>query len=139
MRMGEWIRPGCDGGKSEKEKGKIKGKKKIKEKIEIRNKKEKGGGHIDFSSSHPHYTARRSCFAKRFSKTDSAPPQNPLHQHRHNRSCHSHNRSPAKRTLPRRTFAGFPLRVLCSISILLSCSAVPFPILLPTALLSVNT
>jgi hypothetical protein len=36
------------------------------------NKKEKGI--LDNSHSYPHYTASKSCFAKRFSKTDSAPP-----------------------------------------------------------------
>jgi hypothetical protein len=54
---------------------------------------------MDISHSYPRYTARRSCFAKRFSKTDSTPPQNLLHQHSHSRSCHSRSQSPAKRTL----------------------------------------
>jgi hypothetical protein len=78
----------------------VKGKenKKIGGKEEI--KKRKGKGTIDISPSYPHYTTRRSCFVKRFPKTDSAPPQNPLQQHSHSWSCHSRSRSPAaKRTL----------------------------------------
>jgi hypothetical protein len=42
-------------------------------------------------------TTRRSCFAKRFFKTDSASPANSLHQH-----SHSHSR--AKRTLSIESF-----------------------------------
>jgi hypothetical protein len=52
---------------------------------------------MDIHSSHPPSTTRRSCFAKRFCKKVSASPENLLHQHSHNRSCHSH--SCAKRTL----------------------------------------
>jgi hypothetical protein len=59
--------------------------------------KRKGKGISDFSPSYPPHIARRSCSAKRFLKTDSAPPKNPLHQHNHSRSRHS--RSRAKRTL----------------------------------------
>jgi hypothetical protein len=51
-------------------------------------------GVMDISPYYPHYTARRTYFAKRFPKTNSAPSQNPLHQH-----SHSHSHSPAKRTL----------------------------------------
>jgi hypothetical protein len=50
---------------------------------------------MDFSSSYPSYTARRSCFAKRFSKTDSTT-QNLLHRHSHSRSCHNRSWSPTK-------------------------------------------
>jgi hypothetical protein len=89
--------------KNEKEKRKRKRKEKIGGKEEIKkekgNKKRKGKGTIDISPSYPHYTTRRSCFVKRFPKTDSAPPQNPLQQHSHSWSCHSRSRSPAKRTL----------------------------------------
>jgi hypothetical protein len=52
---------------------------------------------MDNSHSHPPHTARRSCFAKRFHKTDSAPSQNLLHRYSHSWSFHS--RSPAKQTL----------------------------------------
>jgi hypothetical protein len=41
----------------------------------------------------------RSCFAKSFSKTDSASQVNPLHQHSHSWSWHSHNHNRDKRTL----------------------------------------
>jgi hypothetical protein len=61
--------------------------------IEIENKNKKRKGIVDISSFYPPYTTRRSRFA---TKTDSAPPQNPLYQH--SRSCHSRSRSPAKRT-----------------------------------------
>jgi hypothetical protein len=54
---------------------------------------------MDILPSYPRYTSGRSCFAKRFSKTDSTPLQNPLHQHNHSRSCHSCSQSPTKRTL----------------------------------------
>jgi hypothetical protein len=54
---------------------------------------------MDFSSAYPSYIVRRSCFAKRFSKTDSTTPHNPLHRHSHNQSCHNRSRSPTKRTL----------------------------------------
>jgi hypothetical protein len=53
---------------------------------------------MDISLVYPLYTATRICFAKRFSKTDSAPPQNPLHQHSHSRSYHNHSWSSAKHT-----------------------------------------
>jgi hypothetical protein len=53
------------------------GKKKEKE------KKKWGKGIIGISPSYPCDTARRSCFTKRFSKTDSASPANPLQQHKH--------------------------------------------------------
>jgi hypothetical protein len=49
---------------------------------------------MDNSHSHSPHTARRSCFAKRFPKTDSTPSQNPLYRHSHNRS-----RRPAKSTI----------------------------------------
>jgi hypothetical protein len=81
--------------KREKREGKIKGKGKYDGK---RKRKRKEKDIIDISSSYPLYTIRRSCFAKRFPKTASAPPQNPLHQHSHSRSCHNHSRSSAKRT-----------------------------------------
>jgi Zn finger protein HypA/HybF involved in hydrogenase expression len=54
---------------------------------------------MDILPSYSPHIARRSCFAKHFSKTYSTPSQNPLHQHSHNRSCQSHSQSPNKRTL----------------------------------------
>jgi hypothetical protein len=94
-----WEIERVDKRKERKEKIRRKGKQKIKERNRKEKRKEKGI--IDILSSYPPYTARRSCFAKRFPKTDSTPQQNPLHQHSHSRSCHSHSRSPAKRTLRR--------------------------------------
>jgi hypothetical protein len=86
--------------KRKNEKEKRKRKRKEKNRRKRGNKKRKGKGTIDISPSYPHYTTRRSCFVKRFPKTDSAPPQNPLQQHSHSWSCHIRSRSPAaKRTL----------------------------------------
>jgi hypothetical protein len=48
---------------------------------------------MDISLSHPPFTARRSCFAKRFSKTVLASPANPRHQHSRCWSCHNHCRA----------------------------------------------
>jgi hypothetical protein len=70
-------------------------RKKMKLKWKMKNKR-KEKGIMDFSAFYPPHTARRICFTKRFSKTDSAPPQNLLHQHSHSRS---RSRSPAKHTL----------------------------------------
>jgi hypothetical protein len=53
--------------RSEKEKRKVRGN-------NIRKYKRKGKGVMDISLSYPLYKARRSCFAKRFRKTDSALP-----------------------------------------------------------------
>jgi hypothetical protein len=57
--------------------------KRIREKRKIIGKKKKEKGSIHISPSYPRYTATRSCFAKRFPKTASAPSRNPLHQHSH--------------------------------------------------------
>jgi hypothetical protein len=83
--------------KKEMEGGKIK---KIKKK-KRENKKEikRGKGIIDILPSYLLFAVRRSCFVKCFSSTDSPPPQNLLHQHSYNQSCHSHSQSPAEHTL----------------------------------------
>jgi hypothetical protein len=49
--------------------------KKIKKKVKA--KKETRKGIMGISSFHPHYTVRRSHFAKRFLKTALAPPEEP--------------------------------------------------------------
>jgi hypothetical protein len=76
----------------------MKKRKRKKNEIKMKNEKQKRKekGIMDFSAFYPPHTARRICFTKRFSKTDSAPPQNLLHQHSHSRS---RSRSPAKHTL----------------------------------------
>jgi hypothetical protein len=56
---------------------------KEKRKIEKEIKKKRGKGIIGISLSYPCDTVSRSCFAKSFSKTDSASQVNPLHQHSH--------------------------------------------------------
>jgi hypothetical protein len=69
-------------------------RRKISKREKERKKKIKKGRVLwTFHSSHPPSTVRRSCFAKRFCETVSASPENPLHQHSHNRSCHSHSHS----------------------------------------------
>jgi hypothetical protein len=83
--------------------GEIKKEKNEKEKVKEKrkgneNKKEKRRVLWTFHSlTHLPRTTRRSCFAKRFSKTVLPSPANPLHQHSHSWSCHSH--SCAKRTI----------------------------------------
>jgi hypothetical protein len=62
-----------------------------------KGKEEKGI--VGISTPYPLYTAWRSCFVKRSSEMISASPPNPLHWHRHSRSCHSHSHNRAKRTL----------------------------------------
>jgi hypothetical protein len=57
-------------------------------------KKSEGG----LSPSYSSYTAKRS-FVKRFSKRVSTSPENLLHQHSHNRSCHNSSHSRVKHTL----------------------------------------
>jgi hypothetical protein len=44
------------------------------------SKRNKKKGIMDFSSSYPPYTVRRSRFKKRFLKMAPAPPEKPLHQ-----------------------------------------------------------
>jgi hypothetical protein len=63
-------------------KGDEKIKKRKNEKENVKEKK-KRKGIMDILLSHSPFTARRSCFARRSSKTDSASPTNPLHQHSH--------------------------------------------------------
>jgi hypothetical protein len=63
-----------------------------KNKINKVNKKEKGI--VDISSSHPPYTARGSCFAKRFLKMSTAPSKKPLLKSQ-SRSRFRRSRSPA--------------------------------------------
>jgi hypothetical protein len=72
-------------GKRNKRREKIKGKRKRKNK-EIKRKVK---GIMVFSLSYSSYTARRSCFAKRFSKRVSTSAENPLHKHSHSQNCHS--------------------------------------------------
>jgi hypothetical protein len=62
-----------------------KGKEKNEIKMKNEKQKRKEKGIMDFSAFYPPHTARRICFTRRFSKTDSAQ--------------HSHSRSPAKHTL----------------------------------------
>jgi hypothetical protein len=91
-------------GKKERGRGKIREKRKnkkifcTKRKLEI-EKEKKNEGHYRYFTSYLSYTARRSCFVKRFSKTASPPAHNPLHQHSHSQSCHNCNQSLTKRTL----------------------------------------
>jgi 2'-5' RNA ligase len=74
--------------------------KKIKKKVKEKNKKKsKKGGHYGYSSFHPHYTVRRSRFAKRFLKMAPAPSEEPLHQRSRSQSRFGWSRSPPKRAL----------------------------------------
>jgi hypothetical protein len=70
--------------KKGKKEGEGKGKNNRKEKRKIEKEiKKRGKGIIGISPSYPCDTVSKSCFAKRFSKTDSAPPVNLLHQYSH--------------------------------------------------------
>jgi hypothetical protein len=60
-------------------KGEKVNRKKKENKKKRKEKKRERKAIMDISSFYLRYTARRSCFAKRFPKTDSAPPQNPLY------------------------------------------------------------
>jgi hypothetical protein len=60
--------------KKKRENGMAKNKRiKEKENRRVKNKKENRKGITAISPSYLHYTVRRSCFSKRFPKTDSAP------------------------------------------------------------------
>jgi hypothetical protein len=87
-----WIR--------ERRNKKIKREGKCKRKKAIQKKMQKKERVVQTFHSPTHlYIARRSCFAKHFSKTVLASPANLLHQHNHNWSYHSHSHDRAKKTL----------------------------------------
>jgi hypothetical protein len=71
-------------GREKKKNEKVKRKGKERKGKRYRSKKRKGkikrNGVIEISSSYLCDTVRRSCFAKRFSETDSASLANSLHQ-----------------------------------------------------------